>query len=169
MATAAPPVNVAVYGRSSVAAAAPGRGVTESSAQTVRRRWPVVHEDCLARVLARDALPIHHLLFRLYFDHGAARDGLVADRELEAARAVLAAEPVALLIKDDYRKMDMIYDENYVISAGIAFKKHVKDSIRITAFNELLEMQKEHLVNLKFFCLKIIDHCYNFFCRKLIS
>ena len=50
----------------------------------------------------------------------------------------------SLLIKDDFRKMDMMYDENNIISVGIGFKKLIKDAIRITSFDELLEMQKTH-------------------------
>ena len=42
----------------------------------------------------------------------------------------------SLLIKDDCRKMDMMYDENNIISAGIGFKKLIKDAIRIAAFDE---------------------------------
>ena len=104
------------------------------------------HKDSL--YLETGCVPIRHILSSrrmLYLQTLLLRDDEeVTKRVLRQQQQNPSPGDFSLLIKDDFRKMDMMYDENNIISVGIGFKKLIKDAIRITAFDELLEMQKTH-------------------------
>ena len=50
----------------------------------------------------------------------------------------------SMLVKDDFAKLEMVYDENYIISSGTRFKVQVKQKIRDCAFKELKNTQSKH-------------------------
>ena len=77
-------------------------------------------------------------------------DEEVTKRVLREQQSNPSPGDFALLIKDDCRKLDVKYDENVISNAG--FKIFIKEAIRKTALEELLEKQKEHtqIVDIKY-------------------
>ena len=49
-----------------------------------------------------------------------------------------------LLVKDDCAKIEMDYDEHFILSSGSEYKLYIKKKIRIAAFKELQAQQQEH-------------------------
>ena len=50
----------------------------------------------------------------------------------------------ALLIKDDCKKIDKLYDENFILASGSGYKAFIKQQIKSATFKELLAVQKKH-------------------------
>ena len=98
--------------------------------------------------LETGCVPIRHIISSrrmLYLQTLLLRDDEeVTKRVLREQQQHPTPGDFTLLVKDDCRKMKIIYNENSIISAGIGFKKQVKDTIRNIAFDELLDMQKQH-------------------------
>ena len=49
-----------------------------------------------------------------------------------------------MLVKDDFTRLEMVYDENYIIRSGTRYKEHVKQRNREFAFKELKNIQIKH-------------------------
>ena len=98
--------------------------------------------------LETGSIRIRHILSSrrlMYFQTLLMRDDEeVTKRVLREQQCHPCPGDFVMLIKDDCEKLNMLYDENCIITAGRGYKKHIKKSVRHAAFNELLNEQKEH-------------------------